>query len=33
MHDASHLTVFNQFRKNVKDAYLKTSKDSSKTIF
>ena len=27
MHDASHLTIFNQFRKNVENVYLKTSKD------
>ena len=27
MHDASHLTVFNQFRKNVENAHLKTSED------
>ena len=28
-HDALHLTIFNRFRKNVEDAHLKTSKDSS----
>ena len=26
-HDASHLTIFNQFRKDVEDVYLKTSRD------
>ena len=28
-HDASHLTVFNRFRKNVENAYLRISEDFS----
>ena len=28
-HDASHLTIFDKFCKNVEDVYLKTSKDFS----
>ena len=28
-HDALHLTVFDRFRRNVKDAHLKTLKDFS----
>ena len=28
-HNASHLTIFNQFRKNVENIHLKTSEDSS----
>ena len=26
-HDASYLTIFDQFRKNVKDVHLKTSEN------
>ena len=26
-HDASHLTIFDRFRKNVENAYLKTSEN------
>ena len=27
MHDALHLTIFDQFRKNVEEIHLKTSED------
>ena len=29
MHDTLHLIIFDQFRKDVEDAHLKTSKKSS----